>query len=495
LARLTCSGCGASAPEGSNFCPDCGAAQGSLERPRTAAATEGGWVEFIDRTWDFFASTKVASTLIVLIAVASTAGTLIEQESLYQDWRPPYLYYPSRYGEFWGNLYMKLGLTHAYSSVWYATIVLMIFISLVICSLHRLIPLYKTLARPQVWKLPHFIQRQEVVHEVGGNLDEMAAKLRKKGYKVLRDRECLYGDKGQISRYGPYIIHIGLLIVCMAAFMKAIPGWEESKDVWVPDGQTVKVPDTNFAITNHKFTMELYPNGAPARFATDASIVQNGQEAVRKTIEVNHPLSFGGWDIYQASWREEPGVAHVKVLGDLPEQPLVGTVDIDLRQPEQEYKLNDRVKMVVTSYYHDFAVDHESQQPTNASFEVKNPVFMVEFFDLETSKSVGRAALAVFGNGQPVYEGPLYLALDKVDTRWFTALKLHRDLTTPYMFGGLAVVMLGMLLTFFVFHWQVWVREEQGRLLLGARSYKNKYGLKQEFKRLLGTSNGEGTVS
>ncbi|MDB4895023.1 MAG: cytochrome biosis protein [Firmicutes bacterium] len=311
MAGQSCPGCGNAVPEGSNFCPVCGRALGSLERPRPVAASGGGWIEFVDRSWDFFSSTKVAVVLIVTIAVASAAGTLVEQESLYQDWRPPAMYYPDRYGPLWGNVFMKLGLTHTYSSIWYVTLILLLFINLVIGSLHRLVPLHRMLTRPQIWKLPHFLQRQEVVGEADISLDEMEAKLKKRGFKMHRDRECLYGDRGRLSRYGPYIIHIGLLIVCTAAFLKAVPGWDDSKDVWIQDGQTVKVPETNFALTNHKFTMELYPNGAPARFATDASVVQNGNEVLRKTIEVNHPLTYGGWDIYQSSWREEPGTAHV----------------------------------------------------------------------------------------------------------------------------------------------------------------------------------------
>lgn len=494
MALSKCPGCGNAVPEGGNFCPTCGRALGSLERPRPAAEQGGGWVEFIDKSWDFFASTKVASVLIILIAIASIGGSLIEQESLYQDWRPPYLYYPARYGEFWGNFFMRTGLTHAYSSLWYAALILLIVISLIICSFHRLVPLHRTLTRPQVWKLPHFIKRQEVTGEAEGSLDAMAEKLRKKGYKVVRDRECLYGDKGRISRYGPYIIHIGLLIVAFAAFSKAIPGWDLTTDVWIPDGQTVKVPETNFAITNHKFTMELYPNGMPSLFSTDASIIQDGEEVKRGPIEVNHPMTYQGWSIYQASWREEPGIAHVRVVAPATSE-VVTVIPIDLRQPEMEYPVTDRIKMIVQAYYHDFTLDPVSQQPTNASFEVKNPVFMVDFVTTETDTVVGRAALMVFGEGVPHFQGPFFLDVEKVEDRWYTALKLHKDKSTPYMFLGLAVVMLGMMITFFIFHWQVWVREENGRLLLGARAYKNKFGLKQEFRRLLGVPNGEGNGS
>jgi len=402
------------------------------------------------------------------------------------------MYYPVRYGPFWGKLYMNLGLTHAYSSVWYATLILLVVVSLIICSLHRLVPLHRMLTRPQVWKLPQFIQRQDVTYQVDGNLDEMAKKLKRRGYKVQRDRECLYGDRGRLSRYGPYIIHIGLLIVAFAGVAKAVPAWNQTNDVWIPDGQTVKVPGTNFAITNHKFTMELYSTGMPLRFATDAAIVENGQEVLRQVIEVNKPLAHGGWDIYQASWREEPGVAQVRVTNEAGQ--MVTNLAIDLRQPEQEYRITDHISMVILAYYHDFILDPETKQPSNASFEIKNPVIMADFVD-QQGNSVGRAALMVLGKDTSYFSGAYALAVTKIDQRWFTALKLHKDRTVPFMYFGLGVVMLGMMITFFLFHWQVWVREERGQLLVGARAYKNKFGLKQDLKRLLGIDVGEGTAA
>lgn len=486
---MKCPSCGAAAPEGSNFCPGCGLALGDRERPRQGSDP---WLQFLDRAWDFFASTKVAAWLIVMIAIASIGGSLIEQESLYQDWRPPNLYYPARYGEFWGTLYLKLGLTHAYSSIWYLALVLMMVLNLTICSLQRLIPLHRHLTHPQVWKLPHFLRRQEVVVEAELDLSTAQDRLKKAGYKVRSDRECLYGDKGRLSRYGPYVIHIGLLVVAFAAFSKGIPGWDETRDVWIPDGQTVLVPDTDFAITNHKFTMELYQNGAPSRFATDASIMQGETEVVRKVIEVNHSLDYQGWQIYQASWREEPGVAHLKVV-EADSRRVLTTLTVDLRQPEPEYAIpGSDLKLVVRSYLHDFALDPETNQPTNASYEVRNPVLLAEFVTQEKEEVVGRSALMILGKTPPVFEGRLFLEVEKVESRWYTALKLHKDRTVPFMFAGLGIVLLGMGITFFIFHWQVWVREEDGRLLVGARAYKNRFGLRQEMTRLFGAPHGEG---
>lgn len=484
-----CITCGAALPAESHFCPKCGEAQGAIERPRpvqTKSLAEG-WTEFLDKAWDFFASVKVAWVLIILIAVASIAGTLIEQESLYNDWRPPELYYPVRYGPTWGPLFMKLGLTHAYSSLWYVTLVILLVVSLIICSFHRLVPLHRMLTRPQVWKLPHFIRRQDVVIEQTGSLAEAEAKLKKRGYKVLRDRECLYADRGRISRYGPYIIHIGLIIVAFAAFSKALPGWDETRDVLIQDGQTVKVPDTNFALTNEKFTVEFFENGAPKRYATDLVVSEHGETRATTTVEVNKPFAWAGWEIYQSSWLEEPGIAHLQVINAI-DKSVLTRVAIDLRKPEASYPLPGGFSLAVRDYLHDFQLDPETQQAVNGSYEVKNPVFRVEFLD-PNANVIGVAAHVVFSNEPPVYSGPLYLQTEKIDPKFFTGLKLHRDRTAPFMFGGLFVVLGGLAITFFLFHFQVWVREENGLILLGGRAYKNTYGLRQEIHRLFAVAN------
>lgn len=482
MPQTPCTACSGALPADGAYCPWCGASRsggGSLR-----SDVDDGWHRFLERCWNFFASTRVGSILIALLAVASVAGSLVEQEGLYQDWRPPELYYPVRYGPFWGPLFMKLGLTHAYSSVWYIALVLLLVISLTVASLNRLIPLQRMLRRPQVYKLPHFLRRQDFVEEVDLSLHGLAAALKRRGYRVLTDRESLYADKGVISRYGPYVIHAGLLIVCAAAFAKAVPGWEQGHDIWVADGQTVVVPGTDFAITSHRFTLELYPNGMPARYATEASIVQEGREVFRDTIEVNRPLSYKGWEVYQVSWREEPGTAHIHVLADGIERPLA-TLAVDLRQPEREYPITDRLSMVVEAYYHDFMPDPETGSPMNGSFEVRNPVLLVHFLDKSLEKVVGRAGLMVFSQEEAPYEGLLRLAVDRVDTRRYTALRVQRDRTVPIMYFGLAVMMLGMAQTFFFHHWQIWAREDDGRLLVGAQAHRNRFGLKRELDRLL----------
>lgn len=56
----------------------------------------------------------------------------------------PAEYYKQEYG-FLGQLYYQLGFNNLYGSWWYMILIASIGISLVICSLDRVIPLYKAL--------------------------------------------------------------------------------------------------------------------------------------------------------------------------------------------------------------------------------------------------------------------------------------------------------------------------------------------------------------
>jgi cytochrome c biogenesis protein len=469
-------------PDTAAYCPSCGHAL--HDHIRQAQRRKGSaFLDFLDASWDFFASVKVAAILIALIAVVSIAGTLVEQEGLYQDWRPPYLYYPARYGPTLGPLLMQLGLTHAYTSLWFSALIILCVISLVVCSLHRLIPLHRVLSSPQVYKAVSFIGRQEVTAEAGGTVEEMEATLRRRGYRVYRERDCLHADKGRLGRYGPYVIHIGLLVIAFAAYSKSFPGWDETKNVWLADGETAQVEGAGFALINHGFRMETYPSGMPSRFETDLAIDQNGQEVLRRSVLVNHPVRFDGWEVYQSSFRKELGQATLELHVRGVERPLTRLL-VDLKQPEEQYRLTENLSVVLREYFHDFAVDERTGEPSNASYEIRNPVMLVEF--VEQGRVVGRQALLIAGEEPSYGEGPFELRVAELKERWFTGLTIRRDRTVPFMAAGVGIMMIGMYITFFVFHRQIWVRAEGGRLLVGARTNKNKFGLRQEMRRITG---------
>ena len=163
--------CGHNNPVGTVLCEYCGKPlredkdqpldmryEGVARRSQTRKRT------LVDRIWSFFSSVKVAVYLIVITLIASILGSLLPQERYIPSNRPE-VFYAQEYGV-WGDLYYKLGLSDMYSSWWYITLLALIGISLVVCSLDRVIPLYRALKNQQVTKNQSFIIRQRISHQL-----------------------------------------------------------------------------------------------------------------------------------------------------------------------------------------------------------------------------------------------------------------------------------------------------------------------------------------
>lgn len=487
MAQPQCPACAGALPAGARFCPTCGAAQVQ----GGGASAPSAWVQFLDAAWDFFASTRVATVLIFLIAAAATIGSLVEQEGLYQDWRPPELYYPYRYGPFWGPLFMRLGFTHAYRSAWWVALLYLGVVSLVVCSLQRLVPLHRALRNPPVERHLGFVRRQPVTAVLprgeGDPLAPLVAFLQRRGFRVLRRGRGLHADRGRLGRYGPYIIHIGLIVVAFAGAAKALPGWDVTVPIWVADGQTAAIPGTDLAVRNEKFTLEQHPDGSPRLFRTDAVLLDRGQEVARKAIVVNDPLVYRGWEIYQAAYNAEPGTVDLQVV-EVDTGRVLGQVTFDLRDPAPSYALPGGYRARIEEYYPDFGIDEKTGQPVNKSRDILNPVFRITYLDAEGREVGAQALLVPVRPGQPpvppIGRGPVQLQPAQVHMRWYTGLLVRRDRTVPYMAAGIGVVLAGMYITFFVFHRQIWALDTGDAVWIGARTNKNRWGLQQEMRRL-----------
>jgi cytochrome c biogenesis protein len=120
----------------------------------------------IDKIWNFFSSVKVAVYLIILTLAGASLGTIFQQESTlinlstYSEFRD---FYKEKYGTI-GVIYHAIGLSRTYESWWFVGLLVMIGTSLVVCSLDRVLPLYRALTKQQIRKHLQFITRQQVVY-------------------------------------------------------------------------------------------------------------------------------------------------------------------------------------------------------------------------------------------------------------------------------------------------------------------------------------------
>jgi cytochrome c biogenesis protein len=453
-----------------------------------------------DRVWQFFSSVKVAIILIVVTLIAAGIGTIFPQE-IYVPSSDPKSYYEEHYG-IWGKLYYALGFSDMYNSWWFFLLLSMIGVSLVVCSLDRVVPLYKALKNQTVTKSPEFIRRQRISHVEHvtdeypeQKIDEIAQALSKKRYHIQRENGALLAEKGRISRWGPYINHIGLIIFLFGVLLRYVPGWYLNETLWVREGETKKVPETPYYVKNERFTMEFYDQQSKdegpvvKKYQTNAVLYekdkQTGQlKPVKKhAIIVNEPLKYKGLLLYQSSF--ETGLLQ-KISFKVTEKNTkkeLGTFTVDLNnlRKDQVYPVGN-LEVRALEYYPDFAM--ENNRPVTKSQEPNRPAFVFEV--REKGAKTGEKSWVISGQdlGDLLKDNHYNIDLANIHTVNSSGLMVRVDKSLPVIFLGGFICMIGLVMGFYWHHRRVWVRVTDGSLYVGGHTNKNWYSFYRELSAL-----------
>lgn len=506
--------CGHNNPVGTVLCEYCGKpllsetnVQQQMRYEGRARRSQKKVSTFIDQIWNFFSSVKIAIIIIIITLLAAAIGTIFPQEKFIPS-QTPETYYLEEYGVL-GDWFYRLGLTDMYDSWWFFILLSMIGVSLVVCSLDRVIPLYKALNNQKVIKNPLFISRQRVSHkesltadEKDEQLDQLADALAAKKYHVRREGDALLAEKGRFSRWGPYINHIGLILFLLATLFRWVPGWSVEEFVWVREGEIKKVPESHFYVKNEKAIMEFYdPKQLPKDVQINGDVVETYQtNAVlyekdpktgklkpvhRDKILVNHPLQYKGYELFQSSMIPELTGISLKVVEKKTNQELGKfTVNLFDMKPDHLYVIDDKVEIKISEYYPDFALD-ANNQPITQSQEPNNPAFI---FDVrEKGGQNWERTWVIAGQDldhlSPDNQYKIDLAGLQMNNR--TGLMVRTDKTLPYLLVGAFISLIGLVMGFYWQHRRVWVRWQDGTLYLGAHTNKNWFSLRHELQKVI----------
>ncbi|GJM80044.1 cytochrome c biogenesis protein ResB [Paenibacillus sp. HMSSN-139] len=482
----------------------------------------------IDRIWNFFSSVKVAIYLIIITLIGAMFGTIFEQESNFINFDPS-TFYKNKYGTI-GEIYYRLGLSHTYESWWFILLLVMIGASLVICSLDRVLPLYKALSKQKVRKHLEFLTRQKVVYQ--GEISEEGTEwvlravqpLRKKHYRVYTDGSALLAEKQRFSRWGPYIIHIGLIVFLLAVLFRGLPGLHLDKHYWFPEGEITRIPETNLYLKNEKFTVEYYSEDemsedfkargkvVPKLFETQAVLYEctadcddpskepQLREVDRHAIRVNDPLSYKGLQAYQFDFDLTPKLRSVQpALIDVKTGESYGKFKLDMRNPQREVEIGP-YRLTLQNKYMDFSLNDEGQ-PVSISGEPNAPAFLFLiqgpglpdkgaqyiYFPKQVDKERFQqdAINQQLGGVQSKLQLDV-LGMDDVDFIAASSyLNIRIDRAMPFVWLGLGIVMLGLILGFYWQHRRIWLRVDGRQLTLGGHTTKNWFGMRREVSGFL----------
>lgn len=517
MENITCA-CGHSNPYGTKLCEKCGRPLTEEEKQNkvvdmrydgTAIRSKTYNKSIVDKIWNFFSSVKVGISLIVITLVAASLGTILPQEIYVNapDAGKP-AYYEKVYGWF-GKLYNNIGLSDLYSSWWFQILVGMLAVSIIIASLDRGIPLYKSLKNQRVKRHESFMKRQRIVAEgqvstsPDETLDKVEKKMKEMKYNVRRDGSALLAERGRFSRFGPYINHVGLILFLAGVMLRLVPGFYVDESIWVREGETRAITGMDgYFIESRDFILETHdntPQGEQVKqgvnvvaknFQTDVTLYKQPEGAVAGDIEnlekvredsirVNHPLKEKGFALYQMNYRlNELKQMNFNLVDKATEQSL-GEVNIDLTKPEKEYDLGNGTSVKLLVYTPDFS-GFEDGVPQTATSIPNNPAFLFKMTTPETPEGE-TSFVAIKQTLEPLGENQYKMKFMGVETRDTSNFTVRKDNTIPILFVGGIIFMIGVSIGSYWNHRRLWLQiEPDGRVVMAAHVNKNMFSMKKD---------------
>ena len=475
-------------------------------RDDTGGKTAGqtGKNRALSALWSFFSSMKTAVVLLLVLAGASVVGTLIPQNGSPEAYIEAY--------DWAGYAALRtLGLTDLYHSGWYTSLLALISLNLLVCSINRFGIAWRRTFRPKVGVTQKQItnmQRSEKLSCAGTAEDAAAGietALRAGSYHVSGERQgdgiSLYAAKGRLGIWGPYLTHLSVLAIFAGAILGnrlGFDGYTIINEGGYADSCYVRrahrEKDLGFRVALRRFTIEHDKAHNPTGYKSDLRVYDGGRVAARKVIDVNHPLTYKGVSFFQSDY----GLAGLILSIKAPDGEAARvTFDITTQDGEygKEYVISgESFKQVqiggktLTVFVHNFAPDYVGGAEVNASFMPINPAPQImvndrlpEYKGLDAWSNLGWIAESKSAD----YKGFTITVEDAVR---YTGLQVARNPGLPVVYSGFGLMLVGVFVSFYVTHRIMRIRISPAKggvaVMAGAVSRGGPSGFDTDFDRL-----------
>jgi cytochrome c biogenesis protein len=430
--------------------------------------------------WRFFASVKLALITLIILAVTSIVGTLIQQRKA-----PPY--YVEEYGPNLARLFEMLDLTNMYSSWWFVSLLSLFAINLLVCSIERMPGTWRMVMLDNLATDPEQLEKMSSTHRVDTSLstgvaaDRMRQVLVGAGWKSPRVRDLegsslLFAQKGAWTRLGVYVVHLSILVILAGALIGTFFGFKAY--VFLPEGRATSniflqgsrepVP-LGFELQCDRFERSFYPNGVIREYRADLTVLDPERKApYQKSIIVNDPLTYGGITFYQADSQPlEEFFVLIRNRNTGMEQAFRVPPDQDVAW--QGTGVSFRIEELNRD--EDGAV-RQARIRFSADAAAEPSVFWMEN---QGTVTVGRPGEDFTFSFRQLYS---------------TLLLANKDPGVLIVYLGCILMVIGLAVSLFLSHWRIWIhitpKSKQGaRILVSGASNKNKPAFERRFQALV----------
>ncbi|MDX2244497.1 MAG: cytochrome c biogenesis protein [Leptolyngbyaceae cyanobacterium bins.302] len=414
----------------------------------------------------FLADLRLAIALLLVIAVFSISGTLIEQGQSLPFYQANYPEHPALFGFLTWKVLLILGLDHVYRTWWFLALLILFGSSLTACTFKRQLPALRWFSRTwNFYTQPRQFQKFALSAEFDRpSIDALIPLLEQRRYKIFRQADSLYAHKGIAGRIGPIIVHVGILVILLGGIWGAMTGFMAQE--MIPSGQTFQIqnitdagplasvqPLQDWSVKVNRFWIDYLPDGNIDQFYSDMSVLdREGKEVKHKTIHVNEPLRYKGVTLYQANW----AIAAVKVR--LNNSPI-------FQLPMAALDTGGRGQLWGTW------LPTKPDLSEGVSLVAKDLQGMVLVYDM-TGKLIAtvRAGMSTEVNG---------ITLKLLELVGSTGLQIKADPGIPIVYTGFALLMVGVMMSY-ISHSQVWALQANGQCFVGGRTNRAQVAFERE---------------
>jgi cytochrome c biogenesis protein len=481
-----------------------------------------------DKVWKFFSSVKLAVVLLIILAIISVIGTVIQQNE------PPDRYL-QEYSQATVQLFDAIGLFDMYHTWWFVLLLFLLTANLTVCTLDRFPHTLKIITAPlkpitdDGLKAVHF-KKEITLKEGMDRAEERAVKvLNTHHYRFVESRADgmtqFMTQKGVYSRLGVYVTHTSIILIFVGAligsffgfkaflnlpegsasklvYLRNEPMWDKimaalgiavSPVIYSPEGGVPAMP-LGYYVRCDNFDVDYYispsgqPTGMPSEFHSTLSVFNlEGQKILDKRIRVNDPLTHHGVTFYQSSYGPVPDVRG-KILLNVRKKnspaSMGEVVAIDPGSSEYVASIDRTIKVVGFSPYamRDPATG-QVMYYRSPNDEYINPAVEIEVFNGKTR--VFKTVVMKTDPSQPSFPEGYTIGYNGYWGTRYTGLQVTKDPGVWVVYTGFILLCVGPLIAFFGSHRKLWVRiqDRKGQVvvMVAGTANRNRGGFERGF--------------
>jgi len=440
--------------------------------------------DFIETFWDFFCSLKLTIFLLISLALTSIIGTVVPQGQL----NPQYV---AQLSPLKLQFYTTLGFFDMYHSWWFITLLYMMSLNLICCSIKRLPHVFKFVTEPVLTldeaTRKSYILKMETSYSTPADIvkkrveEFLASEISK---PVLTDQDGeqqLFAQKNPWSRLGVYVVHLSILVIFIGGIIGSLFGFNgyvnivEGTSVTSIDGRDGKKIPLGFELRCEQFSASFYDTGVPKEFKSILTVLENGKPVKDYTnarIVVNDPLQYKGITFYQSSYGNAGSFFFdITDKNGKNKTPLLVGADSGAMLPDGSI-----LKVAQTTA--DISPFEQGRSGPAAAVELVSSSGKAEQFVVYTNHQDLNTKHAKEHNRDYIlhYKG--------TEEKMYTGLQVAKDPGVWFVWLGCTLMMIGLYIAFLMSHKRVWVVIKKGHVFMYGNVNKNQASFEIEFEQL-----------